>query len=380
MASLSFVALRNLVHDRVRFLITLAGIAVAIVLIFLQGGMYLGFMQSASGTIDHSAADLWIVSKDSPNFDWSRPFPERFLTKVRSTPGVAEAKALIFAWAFFKLPNGGTEQVEVIGYHPDGEPGWGEPWNLEVGDPKSVLGEDGIIIDESARKRLGGLSLGSRVEIMDQEVKVVGLTHGIRSLSTAPFVFTSYETAHRLCSYIGPESTVFILVRAAPGVSPKELQARLRERLPYVDVLTKHEYSERTRHYWTVQTGMGLGFLVVTLLAVVVGVTIVGQTVYAATMEHIREYATLRALGATDREMRSILWIQGGVNAAIGFAIAIAVLMWALHGAEQIGLTLSVPVWMYAAVGVLDVAMCLAASLVSVKKALSLDPAMVFKS
>jgi putative ABC transport system permease protein len=125
---------------------------------------------------------------------------------------------------------------------------------------------------------------------------------------------------------------------------------------------------------------MGFGFLMVTLLSIVVGVTIVGQTVYAATMEHIREYATLRALGATDREMRSILWIQGGVNAAIGYVIALAVLLWALHGAEAIGLTLSVPPWMYVAVIVLDVAMCLTASLVSVNKALSLDPAMVFKS
>ena len=380
MAPLGFVALRNLAHDKVRLAITVAGVTVAILLIFIQGGMYLGFMRNASGMIDHTRADLWIVSKDSPNFDWSRPFPERFLTKVLSTPGVREAKSLIFAWAFLKLPNGGTEQVEVIGYHPSDDPGWGEPWGFAQGDARGVVGGDSIIIDESQRRRLGGVSLGSRVEIMEHEVKIVGLTRGIRSLSTAPFVFTSYETAHKLVSYIGEESTVFVLVKAAPGVPLPELKARLQERLPYVDVLTRDEYSRRTRRYWTVQTGMGFGFLMVTLLAIVVGITIVGQTVYAATMEHLREYATLRALGATDGELRSILWAQAAVNAVLGYALGVAVFACASRGFDRIGLSVVVPGWLYPGILALDVAMCLAASLVSVRKALSLDPAMVFKA
>lgn len=380
-ANLAFLAVRNLLHDRMRFAITLAGITVAIWLVFLQGGIYLGFMSNASGMIDRSGADLWIVSRNSPNFDWSKPFPERYLSKVRSTDGVLKAQTLIFAWAFMRMPGGGTEQIELIGYHPSrGEAGWGEPWGFAQGDALSVVGGGYITVDESARRRLGGLGLGDRVEIFGREVRVTAVTRGIRSLTTAPYIFTSYSTAKELASYVGRENTVFILVKAAPGVSARALQARLRARLPNVDVLTKGEYSRRTKRYWTIQTGMGFGFLIMTALALAVGLAVVGQTIYAATMEHIREYATLKALGATNAEIRSILWIQAGVNAVLGYALSVAFVLPAARVLSDLRLTVRIPPGLFALVFAVDLALCLAASTVSVRKALALDPAMVFKS
>ncbi|MBI5884088.1 MAG: FtsX-like permease family protein [Elusimicrobia bacterium] len=385
-AGMAVVALRNLLHDKVRFLITLAGITVAIVLIFLQGGMYLGFMKSAAGMIDRTDADVWVVSRNSPNFDWSRPFPERYVSKVRSTPGVAEAKTLIFGWGFLRLPGGGTEQVEIIGYHPPA-PGsapanpsaWGEPSGFLAGDAWSVLGGDNVIIDESGSRKLGGLAVGQKTEIMGHSVRVTGMTRGIRSLTTAPYIFASYDTAKKLVAYIGERNTVFVLARAEPGVAPSELKRRLAERLPNVDVLTKAEYSRRTMAYWTIQTGMGFGFLMMTFLAFVVGLAIVGQTVYAATMEHLREYATLKALGATDSEVRTILWTQAAASAMLGFVLGVIGVWWVAGGLERLGLPVSIPPWLYAGVFCIGFVLCLAASAISVRKALSLDPAMVFR-
>lgn len=380
-ADLTFLAVRNLVHDKVRLLITLAGITIAIMLIFMQGGMYLGYMRNASGMIDRSAADVWIVSKNSPNFDWSRPFPERYINKVRSTPGVLAAKTLIFAWAFLRRLDGGTDQVELIGFHPSpSETGWGEPWGFIAGGIDSVLGGDHIVVDESSRERLGAFDIGDHVEIMDNDVRITAMTRGIRSLSTAPYIFASYNTAQKLASYIGERNTVFILAKAEPGVSAQELKGRLSARLSNVDVLTRDEYSWRTRRYWTIETGMGFGFLMMTFLSLAVGLAIVGQTIYAATMEHLREYATLKALGATDAEIRSILWVQAGVNAVIGYLLGVGLVWWGARAAERLGLSVVIPPYLYFWVLVLDVAMCLAASAVSVKKALSLDPAMVFRA
>ncbi len=380
-ADLSFIAVRNLLHDRMRFAITVAGITVAIWLVFLQGGIYLGFMGNASSMIDKSGADIWIVSRNSPNFDWSKPFPERYLSKVRSTDGVLKAQTLIFAWAFMRMPGGGTEQVELIGYHPSrAESGWGEPWGFTQGGVMSVVGGDYITVDESSRKRLGGLGLGDRVEIFGMEVRVSAVTKGIRSLTTAPYIFTSYGTAQKLAGYLGSKNTVFILVKAAPGVPPRELKARLQARLPNVDVLTKSEYSGRTKRYWTIQTGMGFGFLIMAALALAVGLAIVGQTIYAATMEHIREYATLKALGATNAEIRSILWIQAGVNAVLGFVLSIGFVVLAAKVLTDLRLTVKIPPELFVLVFIIDLAMCLTASAVSVRKALSLDPAMVFRS
>ncbi|MFA6318180.1 MAG: ABC transporter permease [Elusimicrobiota bacterium] len=382
---MAIVALRNLLHDKVRFLITLAGITVAIVLIFLQGGMYLGFMKNAAGMIDRTDADVWVVSRNSPNFDWSQPFPERYVNKVRSTPGVAEAKTLIFGWAFLRLPGGGTEQVEVIGYHPPAEAagtggsGWGEPSDFVQGDSRSVLGGDNIILDESGSRKLGGLLVGDTTEITGQKVRVAGMTRGIRSLTTAPYIFASYDTAKRLTGYLGDSNTVFILARAEPEISARELKRRLAERLPNVDVLTRGEYSRRTKLYWTIQTGMGFGFLMMTFLAFVVGLAIVGQTVYAATMEHLREYATLKALGATDAEVRTILWTQAAASALFGYVFGVIGVWWVARGLETLGLPVAIPGWLYGGVFCIGFVLCLGASLVSVRKALSLDPAMVFR-
>ncbi|MBI5624452.1 MAG: FtsX-like permease family protein [Elusimicrobia bacterium] len=384
-SGMALVAVRNLLHDKVRFLITLGGITVAIVLIFLQGGMYLGFMRNAAGMIDRTDADVWVVSRNSPNFDWSRPFPERYVNKVRSTPGVAEAKTLIFGWGFLRLPGGGTEQVEIIGYHPplsgagtDGS-SWGEPSGFVQGDASSVLGGDRIILDESGSRKLGGLLVGDKTEVMGHEVRVAAMTRGIRSLTTAPYVFASYPTAKKLVSYLGESNTVFILARAEPGVSPGELKRRLAGRLPNVDVLTRSEYSRRTRLYWTIQTGMGFGFLMMTFLAFVVGLAIVGQTVYAATMEHLREYATLKALGATDAEVRTILWTQAAASALLGYLFGVMGVWWVARGLEGLGMPVLIPGWLYVGVFCIGFVLCLGASVISVRKALSLDPAMVFR-
>ncbi len=380
-ADLSFVAVKNLLHDRVRFAITVAGITVAIWLIFLQGGIYLGFMNNASSMISHTDADVWIVSRNSPNFDWSKPFPQRYLRKVRSTTGVARAQTLIFAWAFMRLPTGGTEQVELIGYHPSREEkGWGEPWAFSQGNAMSVVGGNYITVDESSVERLGGLRIGGRAEIFGQEVKVTAMTTGIRSLTTAPYIFTSYRTAQNIVGYLGKENTVFILAKAQPGISSEELRDRLQARLPNVDVLTRADYISRTKRYWTIQTGMGFGFLIMAALALCVGLAIVGQTIYAATMEHLREYATLKALGATNAEIRSILWIQAGVNAVLGFVLSIGFVALAAMALNRLKLTVVVPPELYVVVFIIDVALCFAASAVSVRKALSLDPAMVFRS
>jgi putative ABC transport system permease protein len=117
-----------------------------------------------------------------------------------------------------------------------------------------------------------------------------------------------------------------------------------------------------------------------TFLAFVVGLAIVGQTVYAATMEHLREYATLKALGATDSEVRTILWTQAAASAMLGFVLGVIGVWWVAGGLERLGLPVVIPPWLYAGVFCIGFVLCLAASAISVRKALSLDPAMVFRA
>lgn len=370
------IARRNLFHDRVRLAITLVGVTFSVVLIFAQAGIYLGFMQNAATIIDHTDADLWITSYRSVNFDFSLPFPERKVNKVREVPGVLWAEKLILGWALFKKKDGGTENVEMIGYNPD--TGVGGPWAMQEGSPRDVKLARSIIVDASDDRKLGGLRVGDSVEILDSRVKVVGISKGIRGFATAPFVFTSYKTVQEIVPWVG-EKTVFILVKVAPGYDAREVAAGLRQ-IKDVDVYTREAYSLKSKLYWTRETGMGVGFGITILMGIIVGTVIVGQTLYTATVEHLREFGTLKAIGARNRDIYGIIVKQALINAVAGFAVGLLITLAMVKGYATTGMTMVVTPALVAGVFVLTTAMCLAASVISVRKALRVDPAVVFRS
>jgi putative ABC transport system permease protein len=370
------IASKNLFHDRTRFAITLVGITFSVVLIFSQIGIYLGFMRNASVIIDNTSADIWITSKNSANFDFPLPFTERKLNKVKEVSGVVWADYLILNWVNMRLKNGGSESIELIGFNP--EHGVGGPWRLQEGSVQALKAGPGIIVDRSAFPKLGRLQIGESVEIDETKVKVVGISDGIQGFTTAPYVFTSYRTAQAINPRLS-ERTVFIVARVAPGYDAGEVASRLRE-IRDVDVYTRDRYSLKTRLYWTWETGIGVGFGLTALMGIIVGMVIVGQTIYSATVEHLREFGTLKAIGAPNRYVYGIILKQALINAVIGYAVGLGITQIVVRAYAATGLAMVLPgVLMVVILGV-TVAMCLAASVVSVRKALHVDPLTVFRA
>ncbi len=275
---MGLLARRNLFHDRVRFAVTLTGIVFALVLIIIQFGLFLGFTTTTSNNIDHSNADLWVVFHGVGYFDTGRNFSERKFYQVLSTPGVAQAEKYMQAFARWKRPDGRVENVQMIGFHPGS--GLGEPWNVVEGSVAELKQEDSVIVDELYRDKLGVQKIGDRIEIGDHRARVVGFTRGIRSFTTSPFIYAKFKNS---LDYTNPESsedsTAYILVKAAAGVSLRELQERLRARLADVDVYTTAEFSRKTRFYWMFTTGAGLAVLTAALMGLIVGVAVVAQTI-----------------------------------------------------------------------------------------------------
>jgi putative ABC transport system permease protein len=370
------IARKNLLHDRTRFIITVVGVTFSVVLIFSQFGIYLGFMENASIIIDNTQADIWVTSKNSSNFDFPVPFNERKLNKVRQTAGVAWADHLLLGWANMRRRDGGQENIELVGFNP--ETGVGGPWRLLAGELQAVKAGKAIIVDESAFPKLGNLKVGDQVEINEQKVRVVGISQGVRGFTTAPYVFTSYRAAQDLDPF-SRDRTVFIVARVGPGYDPHEVAARLRE-IRDVDVYTRDQYSWKTRLYWTWETGIGVGFGLTVFMAIVVGVVIVSQTIYSATIEHLREFGTLKAIGATNRDVYGIILKQALINALIGYVIGLAITLVAVRTLGATGMVLVIPFGLMAAVFALTVVMCATASVVSVRKALKIDPLVVFRS
>ena len=375
---MGLLARRNLFHDKVRFAVTLTGIVFALVLIIVQFGLFLGFTTTTSNNIDHSNADLWIVFRGVAYFDTGRNFSEQKLYRVLATPGVERAEKYMQSFGRWKRPDGRVESVQVIGFHPGS--GLGEPWNIVQGNTADLKQEDSVLVDELYREKLGVQKVGDRVEIGDHRARVAGFTRGIRSFTTSPFVYATFNSS---LDYTNPtsseDSTAYILVKAKPGVSPKDLQEKLRARLTDVDVYTTGEFSRKTRFYWMFTTGAGLAVLTAALMGLIVGVAVVAQTIYAATMDHIREYGTLKAMGATNRYLYRVLIEQAVWSAVLGYALAMVVAHFIVEGSAKGGAVILMPWSMSAGMVVLAVVMCITAALVSINKVTKIDPAMVFR-
>ena len=169
------------------------------------------------------------------------------------------------------------------------------------------------------------------------------------------------------------------MARVAPATTPTRWRSRLRE-IRDVDVYTRDQYSWKTRLYWTWETGIGVGFGLTVFMAIIVGVVIVSQTIYSATIEHLREFGTLKAIGATNRDVYGIILKQALINALIGYIIGLAITLLAVRSARRHRPRARRSPGLMAFVFALTVAMCATASVVSVRKALNVDPLVVFRS
>ena len=371
------VALKIIFYDKVRSLITLTGVVFAVALIFAQIGIYLGLMETSSTIIDHTNGDIWITSKNSKNFDFSQPFPERKINQVLAADGIKDAEKLIVTWGVIKQKQGGTEQVEIVGYNPD--TGIGGPWKMKTGHFRDVKNGNYAIVDESSMRRLGRFEIGDYREILNRRLKVVGTSEEVKSFTTAPVIFTSYKTAQNLGSYVGTDNTVFIIASVEDGYSDKEVINTLRRSLSNVDVYTKDEFSRKTRLYWTIETGVGLSFLITILISFLIGMLIVGQTIYNSTIEYLKEFGTLKAIGATNLNIYQIIFSEALINASIGYVIGLIFTLLSIKIYDASEMVFTIKLWVALLVFFLSLIMCLSAAFFSVRKVRKIDPALLFR-
>lgn len=370
------LALRNLMHDRIRFAVTLTGIVFAVVLVTLQCGFFLGFITTISGVIDHSEADVWVASAGVKTFDIAMPMPESRYFEVLAVPGVASAARMVVDFAFWKKPGGGQESIEIVAV--DTHKGMGGPWNLADTDISCLDLEDAVIMDQLYLEKLGVTFLGQEAEIIGSRARVMGFTRGIRSFTTSPYVFTAYRNGHRY-SRFSPAEITYVLVKAEPGVDPETVRSAINARVANVDAFTTGEFSTRTRMYWMLSTGAGAALMLTAILGLVVGMVIVAQTLYATTMDHLQEFATLKAMGAPDSYINRVLFVQAGISAVIGYALGMLICLAFMRMQRYGDVAITVPGSWAAGIFLVTVGMCMAASFISIRKIMRIDPAVVFR-
>ncbi len=301
------LAIKTLIADRGKLLAALVGVIFSVVLVNVQGGLFFGLIRKASLLVDRSDADIWVGHKKMNNVDFPQNVPRRLVQRIRSLDGVKRAEPYLVGHSVMTLPDGGFEYVLVVGCEA-ASLRRDAPSTLGA-DQEEILRPDGILVDVYDSAKIGNPQLGDIREIGHRRARVVGFTDGVLGFLVTPYVFTTID---RAAEYLGRSSNdaSYFLVHVADGASPQEVCRQIRERLPDLEAYTRDQYAAISIAYWMQRTGLGISFGAATALGLVVGLIIVGQTLYASVLDRLTDFGTLKAIGAYERQVQSVILHQ----------------------------------------------------------------------
>ena len=369
------LAYRNLFHDRLSLAVTLVGIVFSVVLVAVQFGIYLGSENRIAAMFDHAKVDLWVVSLGTKSFDDPSLLSGRERHAVLSTPGVASVEELAVGFVNWRKPGGGSTAALLVGSETTRSTDL--PWDVTQGSIAALSAPSAVAVDATYFNELGVARIGARAEINNQQVTVAAVTQGIRSFTTLPYVFTTIATARTLLD-AAPDQSSYTLVRVAEGASIESVRAALAARLPDAEILTHDQFRKRSLDYWLFETGAGSALIAGAVLGIIVGIVIVAQTLYASTKDHLNEFATLRALGASAGYIHKVILMQAVLSAVIGYLLGMClsfVVIWASRDSTLlIVMTPNLALMLFA----LTIGMCVLAAVCAIFKVTRIDPAVVF--
>ena len=375
-----WIAWKMLVGNRVKYLGIVFGVVFAALLIAQQASIFCGLMSLTINQIrDVEGPGIWVMDKGVQYVDDIKPLADTELFRVKGVPGVEWAVRFYKGIARARLEEGTYEQMILLGL--DDATLVGAPRQLFMGSIADLRKPDAVIIDDAGYRRIWPdepFRIGRTFEMNDRRAVVVGLAKAGRTFTSFPIVYTRYSQA---VLFAPPERRVlsFVLAEAAPGVTPEEVCQRIEERTG-LQAVTRTQFLWKTIIYYLRKTGIPLNFGITVLLGFFVGTAIAGQTFYLFTVENIRQYGALKAMGASNWTILTMVLAQGLQVGLVGYGLGVglaAVFGWWVRGASR--LAFFMPWEVLAITGAAVFVIVLVASLVSIRKVLVVEPAIVFR-
>jgi putative ABC transport system permease protein len=369
------IAWRMMFHNKLKMAGTLIGVVFAVVLSNQQAGTFFGLIKKNTMFVDYSGADLWIVPPSTLTLQASKPMGIAALYTARATPGVAWAEPLVYGGAAIQLPAGGSEPVQFVG---TSAPRFaGGPWNVVAGSRESLMRPNTMIFEDSERERLGGLNLGSVREVNGTKVQVGGITWGLLPFGPS-FAFAEYELARRML-HIDADQTHFVLLGLEPGANAEAVKRSIMAHSPDVKVVGREEFRGMIISFLLRRSPIGITFGTSTVFALIVGFVIVSLSMFSAVVDNIREFGTLKAIGATNGDLAKIVVTQSITFALMGSLIGLALITRIAAAIRSPKLAVQLPPQMLLGTTVVMVLMCVAASSLAVLRLRKVEPGMVFR-
>lgn len=367
------LAWRNLTYDPIRFLSSAGGVGLSIILILIIGGIFAGSEEHAVLYIRKQPADLWVMQDGVSNMHMSSSIlPANTLQTIQQVDGVNQAVGVLYTNAGMEI--GDTVVFNyVFGVDPD-EP-FGGPWELAEGTGQLAFNE--IIIDQVLAQRYG-LGLGDTVHIAGVELTIAGLSKDTFGIATS--IVWVNKTAMASFLNLGPTTNSYILIQAEKGQDINTLRQHIKDVAPDVNLLNQDEFA-KSDQVMIRQMGADLIGLM-KLIAYIIGFIVIGITTYTATLEKTREYGVLKAIGAKNHQLMTVVILQAIWASLAGYGMGILVaygLGVAINNIFPEMLVLILPQQWLSILPILLV-VTLGAALLPISRIMNLDPLIVFKS
>lgn len=389
------IALQMLRGDTAKFFGILFGLSFAALLITQQMSIFVGLMSRTFWFLeDTGQADVWVMDQAVRYIDEVEPMRDTALQRVRSTAGVEWAVPLYTGQVRARMTTGDFRTLYLVGLDDASLLG-GPPIMIE-GRLADLRRADAVFVDEiSARTKLRQpvrrlpdgrpdpssgtrpMRLGDQLEINDQRAVVAGICRNTRSLLGIPVVYTTYSRAR---GFVPPtrKQLSYIMVKSAPGKPPKETAALIAKRTG-LKARTRNQFIWDTIDYYMANTGIPINFGIAVALGFLVGTAIAGQTFYNFTLDNIRYFGALKAMGASNFVLLRMVMLQALYSGFAGFGIGLG--LTSLFGTLVQDSPLAFRMlWQIAVFGGVAIAViCTLSAVVSMIKVLRLEPAVVFQ-
>ena len=369
------VAVKMMFHDKLKMFGTLVGVLFAVILSNQQLGTFLGLLSKNTMYVDNGGADLWIVPPPTTQFLAVDTMPDSTVLAARTLDGVVWASPVIVGQSPVKNPTGGFEAVTLIGVElPERH---GGPWNMVAGSADALELPDAVILEDSQREKFGNADLGSVREISGRKMTVAGFTWGLLPFGPS-YAFTEFTRAREI---LGVENyrVHFVLVKIKDPANLESAKRDLQARVPDQLVLTTREFDTRIVKFILTRTPIGITFGTSAAFGLIVGFVIVALTMFSAIVDNVREFGTLKAIGATTRDLAKLLFVQSVIYATMGYGLGIFLVANMARGIRSPNLALRLPPALILGTYVLVVLLCIFASSLSLIRLRKVEPAMVFR-
>jgi len=372
------LALQMLTRDSGKYLALVVGLSFATLLITQQGSIFLGLVKRSTGVLQNvGQPDLWVVDPDIQTVIEIRNLSDRDYERVKAVPGVAWAEPFFSARAVIELTDGTYKTAQIIGI--DRSTMVGQPPEMIEGRLEDLRAPDAVLVDDSSRKRLAFPKIGDTLKLNDRRAVVVAFCRAKLGFDSNAMIYTTLDNARRFTP-LGREQVPIILVKVQEGLDPLAVAAEIKARTG-LGAFTLDQMIAKSTEFILTQTGIGINFGTTVLLGFIVGLAVTAAIFYQFTLENLKHFAVLKAMGTRNGTLALMVMLQAITVGAIGFGIGSGLagafsLLGRRPGAE---LAPFFP-WQLLLVCLVGMTICiLLGSLLSIRKVLTLEPAVVFK-